>query len=114
MNKRQTDNAAKNALCDAQARWGDKACVRFDPTAPDQVYRDLLRTLYGDTRWPGQPSAELHHFRCTVGHVVMGLFFHVEGQGDSWDEAFADADANKARDHARYQELRGTAQADSR
>jgi hypothetical protein len=40
--------------------------------------------------------AESCHYKFTVGHVVSGLFLHVDGQGDTWEEAFAKAEREKA------------------
>lgn len=31
---------------------------------------------------------ESHHYRFSVGKVAMGMFFSVEGSGDTWEEAF--------------------------
>lgn len=46
-------------------------------------------------------QSTLLNYRCTVGKVnetIPGFpLFMVEGQGDTWEEAFADADKNKDR-----------------
>lgn len=40
-----------------------------------------------------------HHYRYSVGKIALGMFFAVEGEGDSWEEAFFDADRHAARNH---------------
>lgn len=46
----------------------------------------------------------------TVGHVGLGIFFCVEGEGDSWAAAFAAADAKRQRERDDYAALRAGAQ----
>lgn len=38
----------------------------------------------------------------SVGSVELGMFFSVKGQGDSWDEAFLDADRAEAAQHDQW------------
>lgn len=111
------------ALKEAIRRWGKNAAVRFDPhgidkderakaheahaalrarkptvrTGPEwQAWRKEEQELFGKTIW----------YRCTVGAVVMGLFFEVKGQGDTWAEAFGEFDRKEAADRERYAALR--------
>jgi hypothetical protein len=68
--------ATRVALLLARDRWGKTAVVR-----------DL---------GPGASP------RCSVGKVVLGLFFGIEGEGDTFDEAFRAADRKTATSHAEY------------
>lgn len=64
------------ALKEATRRWGRNAAVDHRP-----------RSSYAN--------------KYLVGIVVIGLFFEVRGQGDSWDAAFADADRARADERER-------------
>jgi hypothetical protein len=55
----------KQALKEAQRRWGKYACVR---------------------------NNERFALTHAVGFVMLGMFFEVKGQGNTYEEAFADAD----------------------
>jgi hypothetical protein len=66
----------KKALLAAEKRWGRLGAVK----------RAKLKD--GTTRY-------------TVGRVMLGMFFEVEGQGETWEAAFADADQNRAKQSAR-------------
>ena len=81
-------------------RWGKNGYAELRKGAATKAERDLLRTLYN-----GSPEASRHRvadrrfsYRCKVGYLSHVLFtaFHVEGSGDTWREAFAEADAKKA------------------
>jgi hypothetical protein len=61
----------EQALQEARRRWGDDAYVRH------RINNPLL---------PWRPAY-------AVGRHAYSLF-EVRGRGDSWEEAFADADAN--------------------
>jgi hypothetical protein len=58
----------KEALAEARRRWGEDAQVRHHPTP---------------IRWQSRSHA--------VGRQQRGLFI-AYGEGDSWEEAFKDAD----------------------
>jgi seryl-tRNA synthetase len=49
--------------------------------------RDVSQRL-DNVRW------ETHYYRFGVGELFVG--FHVHGEGDTWEQAFAAADARKA------------------
>jgi hypothetical protein len=106
----------RSALAEATRRWGKTAAVRDDPkqtSTPAQ--REEYRLLYNEIRerlkaeTDTQKRAALHaeekklrmlphRFRFSVGHVILGGFaFMVEGEGDTWEEAFAAADAKRAK-----------------
>ena len=102
------------ALAEARRRWGREACVRFDGRAPKALARatalEALKahnqlkpaqkyeagTMTPEYRaWNGEAHRLLaltHSEPCNVGRVFMGIAFEVRGVGDTWDEAFADAD----------------------
>lgn len=37
------------------------------------------------------------HWWCSVGRVVLGMFNEINGEGETWDEAFARAEARVRR-----------------
>lgn len=59
------------ALKEAQRRWGRTAAVSRNPAFGALPY--------------------------SVGMVVMGMAFMVQGQGKSWEDCFKDADAKLAK-----------------
>lgn len=100
------------ALAAARARWGKKAHIELNPRADvgaarAEVRRDYdgLRSIPPKERTPEQEKSirqlqgRLLVRRCNVGHIGgfpgFPLFMN-EGQGDSWDEAFSQADQRKA------------------
>ena len=95
LNKAQVQN-------ELTRRWGKKAYGRLNPRAMLQPQRDLIMTLMGGVkytqRWTDYEQT-IWSRRCSVGYISNIVFsaFHVEGQGDTWREAFAEADRNKAR-----------------
>jgi len=56
-------------------------------------------------------KAKLSH---TVGRVVMGFLFEVQGQGATWEEAFEDADRKIASDRERLKNLMKAREEDHR
>jgi len=69
----------KQALAKAQKRWGKTACI------------EVIR--------PRSGSLRLSH---SVGWVALGLFYNVEGEGDSWDAAFAQATEKRMRQRSDF------------
>jgi len=69
------DMTRKQALEEATKRWGETAAVRSFPRA--------TRKTAGTSR--------LARYRCTVGDGYLGDRCSIEGQGDTWREAFEDA-----------------------
>lgn len=65
----------KQALKEATKRWGKKAAIR--------------------------PLSKAKR----VGYIAMGMFFNVEGEGDTWEKAFAAADAKAIDDKRRYGQI---------
>jgi len=95
------------AVAEAAKRWGKNGAVRDDgpkcasndaerAEAHEEVMR--LRAIPKEERapdWREMSDAAFSRamrYRYTVGKIVMGLFFSVEGQGDTWADAFASAD----------------------
>jgi hypothetical protein len=67
------DMTQKQALAEAVRRWGPSAMIQFRPS----------RSSNG----PGR----LARYSCTVGSGQGRTFHCVEGQGNTWREAFDDA-----------------------
>jgi hypothetical protein len=109
---------AKQALAQARKRWGKKAAVedyrvpsspeiraeakaeleRIKAMPTDDLSKDELREV---RKKADAARSTSWRFRYSVGYIdgIGGLMsvFHVSGQGDSWDEAFAKADAAEKR-----------------
>ncbi len=68
------DMTQKQAQAKAVRLWGVSGTIRFRPTH---------RT--------GSPRGRLARYCCIVGNRHPGAFRPVEGQGNTWREAFADA-----------------------
>ena len=69
------DMTEQQALAEAIRRWGPSGSVRFLACRP----RD------------GRVRGRLARYRCTVANGAPGSFHSVEGQGNTWREAFDDA-----------------------
>ena len=109
----------KKALAEATKRWGKQAGIRHTPKATDQAGREAVRAKLKELRankpvlradletraeWDAHrlagrewraaestaQSISLCSYRCTVGKVTWA--FEGKGQGDTWEEAFAQAD----------------------
>jgi hypothetical protein len=78
----------KQALTQARKRWGKTGAVQ----------QRQKRTLSERT---GAVLVDTH----AVGHIAMGLFFAVQGQGPNWVGAFEDADRKAERDAERFREI---------
>ncbi len=71
------DMTDKQALAEAIRRWGPGGAIRrnrADSGAPGRVLRGRLA-----------------RYRCVVGNGNLGKNCSIEGQGDTWREAFDDA-----------------------
>ena len=68
------DMTQEEALAEAVRRWGASGTIRFRPSPPGRTHRGRLA-----------------RYCCTVGNGIAGSFYSVEGQGNTWREAFADA-----------------------
>lgn len=66
----------KEALAEAVRRWGKSGAIRCRPAPASKA-----RVRQG----------RLSRYRCTVGNGDLGKYCSVEGQGDTWREAFEDA-----------------------
>jgi len=66
------DMTQKQAKAEAFRRWGVSGTITFRPPAKNHRGR-------------------LARYRCVVSNGANGSFRSVEGQGDTWLEAFADA-----------------------
>lgn len=78
----------KTALKKAKILFGKNACVE-DRGKPQVLENGAVMSQ-----------------RFVIGRVVMGMFFEVKGDGESWEAAFAKHEAQEARDKARYAALR--------
>lgn len=100
---------AKGALLQAKEIFGAKAHVNWDPSALDEEGKELLRKDMAEARSAlkavgttdktalaerkrrvSEISSKLLAYRASVGFVagVGGIqFFHVKGQGDTWEQA---------------------------
>jgi len=68
------DMTQKQAWAEAVRRWGPTATIEFRPP-----------------RTSGNRRGRLARYCCTVSNGDRGSFESVEGQGNTWVEAFADA-----------------------
>lgn len=94
------------ALKEAVKRWGNTACVqdRGAKLASTPESREAARTILRSIN--ALPDAEkkarrkerdealcaMYRFRYNVGTLAMGIAFGVNGSGDTWEEAFYEAD----------------------
>jgi hypothetical protein len=108
MTKTKRSMSLKAAGAEARKRWGDRWHVQEKTNAPTPEQRTDARGLMllnRDTKGVLDRVAvlEAQHvvltYRCAVGYVTnIGIpMFHVQGEGDTWEEAFAKADARKDR-----------------
>jgi len=72
------DMTEKQALEEARRRWGDEAAVRLRPPP-----------VHGHDNRRGR----LAPYRYSVGNFGLGKRCTVKGMGDTWREAFEDAEA---------------------
>ena len=72
------DMTEEQALAEARRRWGNTGAVRERAAAVTN--RDGMR-------------GRLARYRYVVGNFDLGKRCSVQGQGDTWREAFADARA---------------------
>jgi hypothetical protein len=98
----------RQAMAEASKRWGTKAAIRSG-TCGHYEQRGPHPQRYPACSGQGSPG---HVGRCpgdlplfTVGYIGLGLFFMVQGQGDTWAHAFADVDARAAKERERVQRL---------
>ena len=77
------DMTDKQALAEAIRRWGAGGTIRFRQTHSTKV--------------PRLHRGRLARYCCTVSNGDVPRSFLVEGQGNTWREAFADADDVMAR-----------------
>lgn len=94
------------ALKESVKRWGKNAAIE----GPEKCY------FYGkpEKRTPeSHCCAGSHAQPCPgglpffkVGKIVMGMFFEVVADGQSWKDAFERADEAKRKDDERYAALR--------
>lgn len=97
------------ALVEARRRWGRNAAIRADRRPSSKPERERASTYLAahratkPERWESEEqrkvwrkrlddlqSVALYH-RYSVGRIDLGMFFCVLGQGDSWEDAFANA-----------------------
>jgi hypothetical protein len=68
------DMTLKQARAEAVRRWGPSGTIKFMPS-----------------RWVKRPRGRLARYCCIVGNGGGGSPYSVEGQGNTWRDAFADA-----------------------
>jgi len=68
------DMTEKQAQAEAIRRWGPGSTIEFRPSRSTNGRRGRLA-----------------RYRCTVANGDRGSFYSIEGQGNTWREAFADA-----------------------
>lgn len=68
------DMTEAEARAEAIRRWGPSGTIEFRPSRSSNGHRGRL------ARYP-----------CTVANGDRGSFYSIEGQGNTWREAFADA-----------------------
>jgi len=68
------DMTQTQALAEAVRRWGPSGTITFRPPRS-------IKSIRG----------RLARYCCTVGNGGGGSFYSIEGQGNTWLEAFADA-----------------------
>lgn len=95
----------KEALRKARKLWGKRAIVEardactLIPHGRDRRIADPKRPEQGPVRWfCSYHGKDENGHKCPggrplrlVGHNAMGLFFHIEGIGTTWAEAFEKA-----------------------
>lgn len=100
----------RQAIAHARKLWGNTAAVRDNGikfTIP-QSERDEAKAQWHAFKQQRDKSTDraesrsfqkqmdglfwkIHGHRYSVGKIMMGMFFEVRGDGDSWDDAFAEA-----------------------
>lgn len=108
----------KKALKEAVKRWGKTACVEHKTHA---LFKDARESAEKElaqwreeakTATPEQAN-ELKElckknqwktwvYPFNVGKIVLGMFFEVNGRGDSWEQALYEADWRDAKWHDEY------------
>jgi hypothetical protein len=68
------DMTQTEALAEAIKRWGPNGTIRFLPPHPARRQRGRLA-----------------RYCCIVGNGIAGSLYSIEGQGNTWREAFDDA-----------------------
>ena len=76
------DMSDEEALAEAVRRWGESGAIR-------------ARADTASTARNGR--GRLARYRCTVGNGHLGKACSVQGQGDTWRDAFADVRATRPR-----------------
>jgi len=114
---------AKQALAQARKRWGKSAAVQDEPrlaSTPEKRAEmerqhkelvDHLKATKGDRQnWTKEEREQASNlmwgrwrYRYKVGRIMLGMFFEVKAEGDTWEEAFLTADHAEAlsEDHTR-------------
>jgi hypothetical protein len=98
----------KKALAEARKRWGKAANVQDRPKAPTAEQRAAAHEVM--VRYKADRASVTREellrsqgtalcYRYSVGEVTAYPIplFHVRGQGDTWEEAFAEADRKAAK-----------------
>jgi hypothetical protein len=96
----------KQALKEAVTRWGKTAAVndrgRKCASTPEKraaagaklremkALPDAEKKLRRKER--DEYFSESYRYRYIVGKIELGMFFSIEGSGDTWEEAFKEAD----------------------
>lgn len=67
-------------------------------------------TKKAQSMWGKNAGAQFNYnhkaLPCSVGVVMMGMFFEVRGQGETWDACFEDVERKKKQDEERLQKAK--------
>lgn len=103
----------KQAHKESVRRWGKNAYNSLRTNAITKEERAAILAKPKEERTKEERTHAAASYRCTVGilKTIGGLcsFNEVQGQGDTWEEAFAAADRAKAADEARWAKPRASA-----
>jgi hypothetical protein len=83
---------ARQALKEAQRRWGKTAVVEDIKHASYMTKKDGTKWMISD--------------RFKVGRIMLGMFFEVLGDGPTWEAAFAKVDENIRKQQEMIAQLR--------
>lgn len=86
---------ARQALKEAQRRWGKTAVVEDQKTPTYHIRKDGTKVMMSD--------------RFKVGRIMLGMFFEVLGDGPSWEAAFAKVDESIRKQNEIIAQLRAEA-----
>jgi hypothetical protein len=110
LSHRRNAMTKSQALKEAVKRWGKNAAVQDKgkerASTPERRAEAKARLRQFNALPEGEKKVrrkerdhwltETYRYRYTVGFIAHGIAFAVQGDGDTWEEAFASADERKA------------------